>query len=320
MADGLVKRGHDVTLFASGNSLTAARLVSVFPTDLLAAGLGEPSIYDLVNAAACFERANEFDIIHNHAGLEAMLMANLVDTPVLTTLHRLLEPQNMPIWSSYKGYYNTVSREAKVGLPDKGFAGVIYNAIDANAFPLGRKRDGYLLSLGRICREKGVHHAIEVSKRLNKPLIIAGNVHSYDRDYFGEYVEPHVDGRLIKYVGEVNFAQKRKLYSRADCFLMPIQWREPFGLVIVESMACGTPVVAFRSGAAPELVKQGETGFLVDNVDEMVEAVANAKEIDRRRCREHVLARFHVDRMVDEYIEAYRSIVERRRKTILSAA
>jgi len=316
LTEELVKRGHEVTLFASGDSVTKARLWSVRSTSLRVSGIVYPAIgidaalYDSINVVACFERAGEFDIIHNHAAAATMIMANLIPTPVLMTFHNPLSEATVAVMSAYNGYYNTLSLSAKRGLPDRGYVGPVYNDIDVDSFPLNSsQREGYLLFLGRICYDKGTHVAIDVAQRLNRKLVIAGNVNQHDLQYFQTMVEPRIDGKLVQYFGEATRDQTRQLYSQADCLLFPVLWEELFGLVMVEAMACGTPVIAFNRGAAPEVVVDGETGFIVGNVDEMVNAVGRIGEINRRHCREHVERNFNVPRMVDSYLALYQRIL-----------
>lgn len=310
LTEELVRRGHDVTLFASGDSLTRAKLVSVCPRFLRGSGR-DSGILTMLNLLACLERAEEFDIIHNHTHFEGLSTAGLVCTPVLTTLHGGLAGDWLLLFQHYKGWYNTISRSAKALLPPKErFVGVIYNAIDCSSYPFNRgPRGDYLLFLSRISAEKGPHLAIEVARRLVRRLIIAGNVHPVDKEYFQSQVWPHIDGDRIRYVGEADYSRKRELCGGALCLLAPITWPEPFGLFLVEAMACGTPVVAFGQGAAPEVVRHGVTGFIVETLEEMVEAVQRVGEIDPRACREHVEGHFDVPRMAADYLAAYRRIL-----------
>lgn len=310
LTEELVRRGHDVTLFASGDSVTAAKLYSVCP-HFLRGSDRDKDILNMLNVASCLEQAERFDIIHNHQ-FEGLATAGLVKTPVLTTLHGGLKGDWLTLFSAYKGYYNTISRSAKALLPEKeGFVGVIYNAIDCKSYPFQEKMGDYLLFLSRISEEKGTHIAIEVAKRLKRRLIIAGNVNTIDEQYFEQRIMPQVDGDIVQYYREANSEQKRELFANALCLLMPITWPEPFGLVMVEAMACGTPVIAFNRGAAPEVVIHGKTGFIVEDVDQMVEAVGELDRIDRRACRDHVERHFDVPRMADEYLNAYYWILEK---------
>jgi glycosyltransferase involved in cell wall biosynthesis len=230
---------------------------------------------------------------------------------MLTTLHNGLEGDWLELFARYQGWYNTISRSAKSLLPDKErFAGVIYNAIDVKSYPFNSAgREPHLLFLSRICYEKGAHLALKVAKKLRRRLIIAGNVHPVDEEYFRTMVMPGVDGDQIQYVGEADYDRKRELLAQAYCLLAPITWQEPFGLFFIEAMACGTPVVAFNRGSAPEVVRHGETGFVVDTLDEMAEAVDSIYQIDRRYCREYVERNFDVPRMADDYLKAYDHIL-----------
>ena len=306
LTEELVRRGHEVTLFASGDSLTTARLISVWDRSLrTAADIVNPAPYEWLHVAEALSRAHEFDIIHNHQGELAMAFANLVDTPMLTTVHNPPPKDSRIVWEHYRGFYNTVSRSGRKGLPRKNYLGVVYNSIDVDSFPFTEKKDGYLLYLGRMSRVKGPHVAIEVARRLGRKLVMAGKVGVEDVDHFTRVVGPMIDGKLVQYLGEADGDLKRKLYSSASCLLFPIRWNEPFGLVLVEAMACGTPVVAFNEGAAPEIIVDGQTGYLVNDLDEMVSAVRKVDQIDPSVCRQHVQDRFNVQRLADDYLAMY---------------
>jgi glycosyltransferase involved in cell wall biosynthesis len=310
LVEEYIRRGHEVTLFASGDAVTKARLVSVC-SHYLRGTDRDKSILNMLNAVACLERSDQFDIIHNHTELEGMSIACLTRTPMLTTLHGNLKGDSQILFSRYAGWYNTISYSAKSLLPEKErFAGVIYNAIDVDAFPFVAARfDTTLLFLSRISAEKGPHLAIEVARKLGMRLIIAGNVDTVDEQYFRKEILPKIDGDQVKYVGEANFEQKIRLMTEAYCLLAPITWSEPFGLFMVEAMACGTPVIVMNYGSAPEVVRHGETGFVVNTLAEMMEAVSRIPQIDRYACRRHVEQRFDVSRMADDYLKAYNKIV-----------
>jgi glycosyltransferase involved in cell wall biosynthesis len=310
LTEELVQRGHDVTLFASGDSITKAKLKSVYP-EFLRGSAKNGELLNLLNVTSCLEQADKFDVIHNHLLVEGMAIAGLVNTPMLTTLHGNIEGDWRLLFERYAGYYNTISRACKARLPEKErFVGVVYNAIDVPSYPFNAsKREPHLLFLSRISLEKGTHLAIEVAKRSGQRLTIAGNVDTTDEEYFKTAVLPHVDGDRIKYIGEADYESKRELLAGAYCLLAPITWPEPFGLFMIEAMACGTPVIALHRGAAPEVVRDRETGFVVDNLEEMVQAVQLVAEIDPFRCREHVERHFSVSRMVDDYLRAYTSML-----------
>jgi glycosyltransferase involved in cell wall biosynthesis len=311
LTEELAQRGHDVTLFASGDSVTRAKLASICPSFLQGSGR-DASILTMLNVVSCLERADEFDIIHNHTCFEGLATAGLVKVPVLTTLHGGLSGDWLLLFERYKGWYNTISHSAKYLLPSKDrFAGVIYNAIDCASYPFnGGGRNDYLLFLSRMSHEKGPHLAIEVARRLEMRLILAGNVHPVDREYFQSQVLPQVDNDLVQYVGgEADQTRKRELLCGARCLLASINWPEPFGLFMVEGMACGTPVVAFNRGAAPEVVRHGVTGYVVETVAEMAEAVQQVSELDPNNCRRHVEENFDVSRLADDYLAAYQQIL-----------
>ena len=306
LTEEYVKRGHEVTLFASGDSITGARLVSVCPHYLRNTNR-DKNVLNILNVVSCLKKASDFDIIHNHTELEGMSLAGLIKTPMLTTLHGNLKGDWKLLFTNYDGWYNTISQSSKALLPGKErFAGVIYNAIDVKAFPFnGAVSRNYMLFLSRISHEKGPHLAIEVAKKLGLRLVIAGNVDSCDEKYFREEVLSKVDGDLIKYVGEANFEKKIELMAGAYCLLAPITWSEPFGLFMVEAMACGTPVIVFNRGSAPEVVKHGQTGFVVNTITEMINSVEKVSDINRLDCRKHVEKRFDAPRMAGDYLEAY---------------
>ena len=314
LCEELVRRGVDVTLCASGDSCTSARLHSVYPRSVGTAGdLADAAPYHWMHAALSLREAEGYDLIHNHADELPMAMSHLVDVPMLTTMHCLITPGTQFVWDHYQGWYNTISHAQRATMPAIGggtFAGVVQNAIDVESFPFSAQKDDYLLFLGRIAPAKGPHLAIEVARRLEMRLLIAGKVDRVDRAYYEEEVEPLIDGEQVVFLGEADAATKRELYRRAYCLLMPLCWEEPFGLVMAEAMACGTPVVAFARGAGPEIIVDGETGFLVEDVDGMVEAVGKVERIDPARCRQHVLDRFSPSVMVDRYLAIYRTILD----------
>jgi glycosyltransferase involved in cell wall biosynthesis len=310
LAEGLVRMGHDVTLFASGDSVTQGNLVS--NTDFALKGAGRDTrLMTMMNVVSCLERADEFDIIHNHTIFEGMVASSLVGTRMLTTFHNLLLGDDLLLFEKYRGWYTTVSRSYKERLPPKDrFAGVVYNAIDCSSYPYnGGARENFLLYHSRIAPEKGAHIAIRVARRLGIPLVISGKVDESGRDYFLKEIMPHVDGRMVKFESETDQTRKRELLSSARCLLAPIIWPEPFGLFMAESMACGTPVVALDSGAASEVVAHGETGFVVKNEDAMVDAVRRVDRIEPSACRRHVEQRFDHPVMTENYLRVYNEVI-----------
>ena len=315
LTDELVQRGHDVTLFASGDSTTLAALESVHPRALrLDPSVKEYGIYEMLQLSQVYERASEFDVIHSHMGCAALPYTKLVKTPTLHTLHGIFTPDNRKMFSHAKDQpYVSISdrqRDAELGL---NCISTVYNGIDVNRhhFYENPQEPSYLAFLGRMSPEKGPHHAIAIAKAVGLPLKMAGKVDPVDVGYFESEIQPHIDGVHIQFQGEANHAQKNELMGNAIATLFPITWQEPFGLVMVESLAAGTPVVAMRMGSTPEVIRP-DVGFLCDTVDECVAAVGRVQEIDRAHCREYVREYFSVQSMTSGYEAAYQTLIQKR--------
>jgi len=318
LVEELVRQGHDVTLWASGDSKTSAHLRSCCPRSLRGTGdFYSKSVYASLHASLALQDAKNYDIVHNHAGEEAMAISHLLpDLRMLTTMHCAVTRDTKRIWDGYVGFFNNISWSQRRLMPEIAggrFAGVAYNAIDVASFPFQRQKRNHLLFLSRMSVEKGPTLAIEVARRTGRRLIMAGKVDAKDEDYFVREVQPLVDGEQIIFRGEADAALKRELYRDASCVLMPIQWDEPFGLVMPEAMACGTPVIVFDRGAAAEIVEHGETGFVVDSVDQMVDAVDRVHTVDPDFCRARAEERFDAPIMARRYLEIYESMIEARR-------
>ncbi|NDJ18695.1 glycosyltransferase family 4 protein [Myxacorys almedinensis] len=316
LTDELVRRGHDVTLFASGDSHTLALLESVHPHALrLDPSVKEHPVYEMLQLGRAYDRAQEFDVIHSHIGCAVLPLAKLVKTPTIHTLHGVFTPDNEKLFTHARQQpYVSISdtqREPRLNL---NYVSTVYNGIDleSHKFYAQPADPPYLAFLGRISPEKGTHLAIEIAKRSGWHLKIAGKVDRVDVDYFEESIRPQIDGVQIEYLGEANHAQKNELMGNAIATLFPITWREPFGLVMVESMAAGTPVIAMRRGAAPELIDHGKTGFLCDRVEDCVAALEQISTLDRAACRSHVNRRFSVKQMVDGYEAVYQQFLSDR--------
>ncbi len=318
LTEELIKRGHEVHLFASADSHTSGKLESVYPVAQREL-CGSP-IPDLLHVTHAFLRASEFDVIHNHAGYFGIAFANFVSTPVLNTLHGIFTDVNKPFFSRFKGmYYNSISDEQRRELPSLNYVATVYNAIDISSYPYSANKKDYFVSLGRVCALKGTHLAAEIAKKAGVRLLIAGKVDAgRDTDYYRERVELHLEADQIVFLGEISEEEKRRLLKDAKGFIFPLQWSEPFGLVMIEAMACGTPVIAFPYGAVPEVVRDQETGFLVKTIDEMVSAVQNIEQIDPQKCRNHVVQQFGVARMVDDYMAVYKRIIHESKKRSVS--
>lgn len=313
LTEELVKRGHDVTLFASGDSVTSGKLVSVFPRSLREAGVVDPyglQEQTMHTMGLAYSRAAEFDVIHDHLTPISLPTANISPTPVVATLHGPLTGSNKAIYAGLnKPHLVSISEAQRRPAPNLNFIATVYNGLVLEPYPFSDTHDGYLLFVGRISMEKGVHHAIATARQLGMPLIIAAKVDKVDRSYHKEYVEPYLN-EDIRWIGEVDEEERNKLMSRAAAFLHPVTWREPFGLTLIEAMACGAPVIAFGKGSIPEIVMHEKTGFVVDDVDEMVEAVQNLDSVDRATCRTHALENFSASKMADRYEEVYKKAVE----------
>jgi glycosyltransferase involved in cell wall biosynthesis len=310
LADGLVDAGHDVTLFASGDSLTKANLSYIFeqaPSELIGRTLPE-----IRHALACYERADEFDVINDHSGIPAAALGGAVQTPVLHTIHGPLDTHEAQHAYSAIAEVSpsvgliSISENQRRPMPDLPWAATIPNAIDLSLYPCKPHRGDYLLFLGRFSPDKGAHRAIAVAMELGLPLKMAGkNREPKERQYYEEYVEPHVGHGGIEYLGEVTHGEKVELLQDARATLFPIEWEEPFGLVMIESMACGTPVIATRHGAVPEVIDDGRSGIIVGNYREMASALERADALDPMECRAYVEERFAPERMVGDYVSAY---------------
>lgn len=318
LTEELVRRGHDVTLFASGDSTTSARLRSVAPRPQR---YGDPGTdhgpthaeyLHLANAQACFLAAGEgdFDLVHNHAGIEGLVLAAGSRTPVLTTTHNPYVPATRPVWDAYPWAHHAVSAASAETFPARGALPPIHHGIDVESFPVSERQDGYLLFLGRFSPAKGASRAIEAARAAGWPLVLAGKVDPTQVGHFVTEIEPAIDGARVRYVGEADAERKRQLLAGADALLFPIDWDEPFGLVMIEALACGTPVIGSRRASVPEVIDDGRTGFIADGVDEMVRAIGRLGEIDRAVCRAEAQLRFTVARMVDDYERHYEAVVE----------
>jgi glycosyltransferase involved in cell wall biosynthesis len=272
------------------------------------------TVPEVAHVLAGYGALEDCDIVHDHTVVGPLVGSLLGGAPIVTTLHSALDDELRAIYANVaqRATVVAISNAQRAGATGVAIARVIHHGIEPAAFPVGRGEGGYLLFLGRMAPEKGVHHAIEIARRARVPLLIAARMQGHDEhQYFEERVRPRL-GSGAWYVGEVGREAKLKLLANARALVNPIRWPEPFGLVMVEALACGTPVVAFREGAAPEIVSHGRTGFLCSDDDEMTHAVARVDEIDRGACRAAVTSRFTTARMVSEYAELFSRILDAR--------
>ena len=310
MVEELVKRGHEVTLFATGDSKTKAKLVSVkdrqWNNDY-----SEPIEY--LNIANAFSEWKNFDIIDCHVEQKACFFADLVKTPTIVNIsYGEFSPDDLLVLKRYKHLnYLSISNGLQNFLQFLNWVGNIYHGIDTTLFPFQEEKGDYLLFLGRMSPQKGPHIAIEIAKHLGKKLILAGKTVPEDKEYLDRFVFPFIDNKQIIYKGVANFEEKISLYKNALAFIHPIQYFEAFGLTIIESLACGTPVISFDNGAPREIIEDGKTGFLVKNKEEMISAIQKIDQIKRFDCRQSVENKFSSKLMVDEYEKLYKSLIDK---------
>lgn len=317
LTDELVRRGHEVVLFASGDSETLAELQPGCATALrhLDMGPDEYAIYEQRQLSRVFQQSDHFDIIHSHVDHSALPYASLTQTPVLHTLHGIFTPLSQAVFQQHC-QQPLISISNSQRCPELGlnYLATVYNAINVDSFDFCAQPSDppYLVFLGRMSIEKGPHLAIEIAQRTGWKLKIVGKIDADNHAFFDQEIAPHVDGEQIEFLGEANHGVKNQLLGGAAAMLFPILWREPFGLVMAESMACGTPVIAMNLGSVAEVVIDGETGFVCQSVEEAVAAVGRLPELSRRACRDRAETHFSLARMVDDYEAAYRQLLAER--------
>ena len=306
IAEGLVARGWDVTLFATRDSVTRARLHAVVDKGYEEDCSIDPKVAEYLHISETFEHASEFDIIHSHYDFMALSYTRLVKTPVLTTIHGFSSPRIMPVYEKYRdGYFVSISNSDRA--PGLNYLATVYNGIDLSLYPFQACAGDHLIFLGRIHPDKGVHLAIEVARRSGLPLLIAGIIQ--DRTYFQEQIQPQLDQK-IRYIGPVDVSGKNELFARARALLHLNTIPERFGLVLAEANAAGVPVIAMDLGSCREVIRDGETGFLVSSVDQAVQALERVDEIDRGACRRRVQHCFSIETMVEAYERIYAAIFD----------
>ncbi|MET4722849.1 glycosyltransferase family 4 protein [Bradyrhizobium sp. 521_C7_N1_3] len=312
LVDELVELGHDVTLFASGDSRTKGELHPVWPRALRLGRKGaDPNAACAVLLEAIAKRAKDFDVIHAHIDWLPLPLLSRLGVPFVTTMHGRLDlPGLSEVLRQFPGAsFVSISDHQRLPLPEANWIATIQHGLPSNNFRPSFDQGSYLAFLGRLTAEKGPQDAIRIARAAGMPLRIAAKIPRGETAYFKKQLEPHIDGRAVQLVGEVDEVKKQPFLADAVALLFPIDWPEPFGLVMIEAMACGTPVIAYRSGSVPEVVEDGVTGFIVENEEQAVRAVGDLARLDRRKIRVRFEERFSADRMAREYESAYRGLI-----------
>lgn len=309
LTEELVHMGLDVTLFATGDSQTSGKLVGVCPRPYSEDRSVDPKVAECLHISEVFERSADYDLIHNHFDFLPLTYSGLVETPVVTTIHGFSSPAIIPVYRKYNalGHYVAISEADKS--PELDYIATVHHGIDVAQFPFSGAAGQYLLFFGRIHPDKGTREAIHVARRAGIKLVLAGIIQ--DQDYFNAEVEPHIDGTTVEYLGSVGPDRRAGVLGGALALLHLIGFDEPFGLSVVESMACGTPVIAFDRGSMPELIRHGATGYIVDDINSATIASAEIKSLNRSECRADVEQRFTSARMARDYVGVYQKILNR---------
>jgi len=310
LTEELVRLGHEVTLFASGDSVTQAELVAPWPRALRRDGITEHLAPHLLMLEKVLRRAADFDIVHFHTGYIHFPLCRRLATPHITTHHGRLDiPELHPFYREFKEVpVVSISNDQRTALPWANWQGTVYNGVPEDLYRLQAQPGSYLAFLGRVSPEKGVEHAIEIARRAGMELRIAAKVDAVDREYFDTRIRPLLNDPQVQFIGEIDDGEKQALLGDAYAVLFPIDWSEPFGLVMVEAMACGTPVIAYRRGAVPEVMQSGVTGFIVGGVDEAVAALERVGALERWQCRRVFEERFSAQRMAQDYLSVYKRL------------
>ena len=307
LTEGLVKEGVDVTLFATGDSLTSAKLQSVCQLPYEEDKELDAKVWESMHISEIMEHAHEFDLIHNNFDFLPLTYSGLIKTPMVTTIHGFSSPKILPVFKKYNNKTHYVSISDADRSRELDYIRTVYHGIDLENFTLHTEPGNYLLYFGRIHRDKGTWEAIQVAKMAKMKLVIAGIIQ--DRDYYEQYVEPFLSEE-ITYIGSVGPKERNQVLGNAFALIHPINFNEPFGLSIVEAMACGTPVLAFNKGSMPEIIQDGINGFLVSGIEEMAQKIKAVKNISREVCRATVESKFTREKMVKEYMEVYKEILK----------
>jgi glycosyltransferase involved in cell wall biosynthesis len=321
LTEELTRRGHRVALFSVGGSETSAELVKVFEQPLrlnpqTSQDTAKREAYKIIGVGRVLEhlKSGEYDLVHNHISWRTLPFHHLVPCPVVTTIHHPLNGDTVKYGHVIRLYkdqpYISISHAQRDPLPDANYIANIYHGIDVASFEFNNQPQDYLAFLSRMSPEKGPKEAIDIALKTGQRLIMAAKIDQADRQYFTQEIEPLIDGHQIQFIGEVNHQQKNDLLKNAQALLAPIQWDEPFGLYFVEAMACGTPVLTIRRGSTPELIQDGVTGILADSASHLAQLATNVDQLDRSAIRQYAERKFDINRMADDYIAAYSSLVK----------
>jgi len=306
IAEGLIKLGVEVTLFATGDSITTGKLEAICEQGYEEDRTQDAKVLECLHISNLMEKADEFDIIHNNFDFLPLTYSRLIKTPIITTIHGFSSQRIIPVYKKYNSISNYVSISNSDRSPELNYLATVYNGLDTKDFQFNEHPDSYLLYFGRIHPDKGTAEAIEIAKKSKRKLLIAGIVQ--DEGYFKEKIEPQLNDQ-VEYIGSAGPEKRNFLLGNALALLHPINFNEPFGLSVAEAMLCGTPVIAFNRGSMPELIKHEETGFLVNTVDEAVEAVESLKNIKRQDCYNWATTQFSCDKMAADYLTLYHQIL-----------
>ena len=312
LTEELVAQGHEVTLFASGDSVTAAQLIAARKRALRLDNVFDPIAHHYVMLEEVFERASRFDIIHFHTDYLHFPLARRHSVPHVTTLHGRLDlPDLMPLYKKFSEMpVVSISNAQRKPLPRVNWQGTVYHGLPVELYDCRERPGEYLAFVGRISPEKRLDRAIEIAARFGMRLRIAAKTDAADRDYMEHVIRPILGNSSAEFIGEIGESEKKDFLANAYALLFPIDWPEPFGLVIIEAMACGTPIIAYRCGSVPELIEEGVTGYIVDDIEGALEALGKIPAFDRRRCRRAFEERFSASRMAQDYLNVYRRVIK----------
>jgi len=309
ITEGLSKKGIDVTLFATADSITTAKLESICSIGYEEDKTLDAKVQECMHISFLMERASEFDLIHNHFDFLPLSYSRLIKTPIITTIHGFSSQKIIPVYKRFNDVCSYVSISYADRSDELAYIANVYNGIDPTLFSLNKKHGDYLLYFGRIHHDKGTREAIKIALQSKMKLLIAGLIQ--DEQYYKQEVEPYIDGEQIVYVGNVEPKQRDILLGGAYALLHPINFKEPFGLSVAESMFCGTPVIAFNKGSMPELINDEKTGFLVENTEEAIGKISMIKYLDRSYCREWAESKFSIDNITNDYINVYQKVLNK---------